>query len=186
MPTAMAAPHLSSLDDRKRAIRERLRSVTGHDGSLRGRLFGVLHDTDAEIIAAVWPLPGEPDLRLLMAALNVDRRVVALPVMVAPGAPLLFRAWRPGAAMMRGPLGTMHPEAGPEIDPDLVLVPAVAFDRARRRLGRGGGFYDRTLAARPGVRAIGFAHAAREVDEVPVGPHDRTLDAVVTEHEVIA
>jgi 5-formyltetrahydrofolate cyclo-ligase len=134
----------------------------------------------------VWPIGDEPDLRPLLFELHAAGRTVALPVVVAPGAPLAFRAWVPGAALVAGPLGTLHPEGPDTLAPDLILVPAVAFDRARNRLGRGAGFYDRTLAARaPGVAAIGFAHASREVALVPTGPHDMPLDAIVTEREVI-
>lgn len=182
----MAAPHSSSPDAAKRTLRRALRGVTGDAAGLRDRLLAHLLGLPAQTIGAVWPLPGEPDLRPLMAALDAADRRVALPVIVAPDAPLAFRAWHPGAVLEAGPFGTRHPAPGADIDPDLLLVPLVAFDRARRRLGRGGGFYDRTLAARPGVRAIGFAYAACEVACVPAVPHDVTLDAVVTDREIIA
>ena len=186
----MAAPHLvqsdTGLDDEKRALRRALRGSAGDDDALRARLLAFLLDTPSLTLGAVWPLPGEPDLRPLLEALDAGGRRIALPLVATPDAPLLFRAWCPGETLVAGLLGTLHPARGPEVDPDLLLVPTVAFDRARRRLGRGGGFYDRTLAARPGVRAIGFAHAAREVAQVPAGPHDVPLDAVVTEYEVIA
>ena len=80
--------------------------------------------------------------------------------------------------------GTLRPD-GPEIVPDLLFVPLLAFDRRGRRLGYGGGYYDRTLAALPGAIAVGCAFAAQEMDEVPAGPHDIALDAVATEREVI-
>ncbi len=182
----MAAPHFSTLDDRKSELRRRLCRTTGDDAALRARLLEYLLGAEVRMIGAVWPLPGEPDLRPLLEALDAAGRAVALPVVTRRGVPLLFRAWHPGDALAAGPLGTLHPAHGVAVDPDLLLVPLVAFDRACRRLGRGAGFYDRTLAARPGVRAIGFAHAAREVARVPTGPNDITLDAVVTEHETIA
>ncbi len=186
----MAAPHscplAPELDERKRALRQALRSRVGDDAKLRARLLNLLLDAPSRMIGAVWPLPGEPDLRPLLETLAAVGCRIALPVVAGREAPLLFRAWRPGETLVAGPFGTLHPAQGPDANPDLLLVPLVAFDRGRHRLGRGGGFYDRTLAARPGVRAIGFAHAAREVPAVPVGAHDVPLDAVVTEHEVIA
>jgi 5-formyltetrahydrofolate cyclo-ligase len=69
--------------------------------------------------------------------------------------------------------------------PEIMLVPLLAFDRQRRRLGYGGGFYDRTLAALPGATAIGCAFAAQELDEVPATDHDARLDAIATEYGII-
>ena len=87
--------------------------------------------------------------------------------------------------LRRERFGTMTSK-GPEVIPDLLLVPLLAFDRRGHRLGYGGGFYDRTIAALPGVRTIGCAYAALEVREVPAGPTDVALDAIATEDEFIA
>ena len=83
-----------------------------------------------------------------------------------------------------GRFGTFHPD-GLALTPDVVLVPLLAFDRSGARLGYGGGYYDRTLAALPGCLAIGCAFAAQEVDQVPVEPTDQRLHAVATERELI-
>jgi 5-formyltetrahydrofolate cyclo-ligase len=69
--------------------------------------------------------------------------------------------------------------------PSFVLVPLLAFDRQGRRLGYGAGYYDRTLAALPGVPALGCAFAAQELDSVPVGPQDIPLAAIATERGII-
>ena len=84
-----------------------------------------------------------------------------------------------------GPLGTSCPAGGEEVRPSWLLVPLVAVDRAGRRLGYGGGYNDRTLAALPGAVAVGCAHAVQEVPEVPVGPDDIRLARVATENEVV-
>jgi 5-formyltetrahydrofolate cyclo-ligase len=79
-------------------------------------------------------------------------------------------------------MGTRQP--GPEAEvlkPDVLLVPLLAFDRRGRRLGYGGGYYDRTLAALPGAVALGIGYAAQELDEVPAGPEDAPLAAIATE-----
>ncbi len=134
----------------------------------------------AGTIAGVWPLPGEVDLRPLLAALHARGHPIVLPQTPPRGQPLAFRFWTPGCAMVREPFGTWRPD-GALGTPDMLLVPLLAFDRAGRRLGYGGGYYDRTLAALAGTPAIGFGFACQEVACVPVEPHDRLLSGVVTE-----
>jgi len=97
---------------------------------------------------------------------------------------LIFRLWYPGMAMLCEPFGTVRP-TGEVATPDVLLVPLLAFDRAGRRLGYGGGYYDRTLPLLPGAKAIGCAYAAQELDAVPAGDYDARLDAVATERGVI-
>jgi len=90
--------------------------------------------------------------------------------------------------MVMGTFGAMIPATGDWIEPEVLIVPLLAFDRRGFRLGYGGGFYDRTieaLRAKGPVTAIGFAFAAQEVDEVPTEPTDQRLDLIVTEQGVI-
>ena len=137
------------------------------------------------IIAGYWPMGDEMDPRPLMLALASRGHAIALPVTPPRGQPLAFHAWAPGAALRPGPMGTSEPVAGEELRPDVVLVPLLAFDRAGRRLGYGGGYYDRTLAALPGAKAIGIAYAGQEMPEVPAGPQDMRLPLIATEDSVI-
>lgn len=113
---------------------------------------------------------------------------VGLPVIIGPGLPLRFRAWSPGCAMIAGEFGAEIPAEGAWIEPEILVVPLVAFTRSGARLGYGGGFYDRTLellrANRPTL-AIGFAYGAQEVPDLPLEPTDQPLDLIVTEAEVI-
>jgi len=139
-----------------------------------------------DVVAGFWPMGREIDIRSLLQALHDRGHPVGLPVTPKRGLPLAFRRWRPGDELARGPMGTRQP--GPEAEPltpGYLLVPLLAFDRAGRRLGYGGGYYDRTLAALPGATAIGVAHAAQELDEVPAGPEDARLTAIATEAGLI-
>jgi len=113
---------------------------------------------------------------------------VCVPVIQGAGLPLKFSLWEPGCALKEGPFGAMIPEVDAFIEPEILIVPLVAFDRSGGRLGYGGGFYDRTLemlrAKRPTL-AIGFAYAAQQVEALPLEPTDQPLDMVVTEAGVI-
>ncbi len=135
-------------------------------------------------IAGTWPLPGELDLRPLWAALHAAGHPVLLPETPPLGHPLIFRRWTPASAMIAERFGTLRPD-GPAATPDMIIAPFLAFDRAGHRLGYGGGYYDRTLAALADITAIGAGYAALEVDSVPAGPHDRRLATIITEHGVI-
>ncbi len=140
---------------------------------------------EGAIIAGYWPMGDEMDPRPLMLALASRGHALALPVTPPRGQPLTFRAWAPGEALRPGPAGTSEPAEGALVNPDWLLVPLLAFDRAGRRLGYGGGYYDRTLAALPGAKAIGIAYAAQEMAEVPAGPQDFRLPLIATEAGVI-
>ena len=137
------------------------------------------------VVSGYWPIAGEIDVRPLMTRLHELGFGIALPVVTGPDRPLSFRRWRPGAALVRGPFGTRHPEPGePSPPPDIVLAPLLAFDDRGIRLGWGGGYYDRTIGAllRQGsVLAVGVAFAAQRVDVVPHEPNDRRLDWIITE-----
>jgi 5-formyltetrahydrofolate cyclo-ligase len=122
---------------------------------------------------------------------ELDRLAVrlTLPVVGRRGHPLIFRPWRPGDETVPGPFGIPQPlpEAG-TAEPTVFLVPLLAFDRRGYRLGYGGGFYDRTLAAARAHRhivALGLALAIQEVAAVPTDPFDEPVDGVLTECETI-
>ncbi|MBI0534066.1 5-formyltetrahydrofolate cyclo-ligase [Roseomonas sp. KE2513] len=138
------------------------------------------------VVAGFWPMGHEIDIRPLLRALEGRGHRLCLPRTPKRGLPLDFRAFAFGDAMDKGPFGTLQPsaEAAP-LTPGFVIVPLLAFDRAGRRLGYGGGYYDRTLAALPGVPTLGVAFACQQMDEVPAGPLDAPLDAVATEAGVM-
>jgi len=138
----------------------------------------------APVVAVYAPQGGEMDPGPLARRLAAAGARIVLPVAVARDAPLIFRA-ADGAAFAPDAAGILAP--GPEaavLVPGLVVAPVLALDARGGRLGQGGGYYDRTLAAlRAGGRVfvVGLAFAGQEVDEVPTGPHDERLDAILTE-----
>ena len=132
-------------------------------------------------IAGYWPMGEEIDTRPLLQALHERGDNLLLPVTPPRGQPLAFRPWQPGQAMQPGRFGTSHPATGKPQAPDVILVPLLAFDARGHRLGYGGGYYDRTLAALPQARRIGIAYAAQEVACIPAGPTDMALHAIVTQ-----
>jgi 5-formyltetrahydrofolate cyclo-ligase len=145
-----------------------------------------------DVIAGYHPLGDEADVRPLLTRIVALGGTTVLPVVTAKDAPLAFRRWIPGDPLDPGPYGTRQPMATAEaLRPTIVLVPLLAFDGAGRRLGFGGGYYDRTLAFLRGTRAghtammvaVGIAYAGQEMADVPVESHDQALDWVVTETE---
>jgi 5-formyltetrahydrofolate cyclo-ligase len=113
---------------------------------------------------------------------------VGLPVIVGAGQPLRFRSWSPGCEMVAGEFGAAIPADGDWIDPQILVVPLVAFDRRGGRLGYGGGFYDRTLELLRSlypVLAVGFAFAAQEAENLPLERTDQPLDLIVTEQGIL-
>ena len=172
--------------ERERLIAERLavdaevrkarseRIATGLDRAM-GRVSG-------RIVSAYWPFRGEPDLRNWMIKVIERGGRIALPVVIKKGWPLEFRIWSPGDPLERGVWNILVPAHGPSVQPNLVIAPLVGFDEAGYRLGYGGGFYDRTLAAmprKPFVIGVGYAGAA--IRTIYPQAHDIPMDAIVTD-----
>ena len=151
---------------------------------------GGLHPlTGGGPVAGFFPFGSEIDVRPLMTALHDLGCALALPVIVGREKPLEFRQWTLSDPLHPGPMGILQPGPdAPILRPALVLTPLLAFDRQGWRLGYGGGYYDRTLTQLgqiPPVVAVGVAFSGQEIAEVPHQPHDRRLDFVATELELI-
>lgn len=186
---------MTDLTEEKAALRTALfaRRKAAHgdaarDAAANARLLALIGDARGRIVSGFRPIRTEIDPTSAMTALHEAGARLCVPVIEAKGAPLRFRAWAPGCAMEAGPFGAEVPAAGAWLEPDILVTPLLGWDRAGRRLGYGGGFYDRTLAAlraKGGGRAIGFAYAAQEVPAVPAGPEDERLEALATEIEAL-
>ncbi len=175
----------------RRTSRQRRREAasSGDSAVVCRRLLDSLAIPADATVSGYWPLRDELDPRPILSALATRGQRLCLPVVVESGAPLVFRGWKPDVSLEPAAFGTQVPGADcPVLEPDLLLVPLLAFDRRGFRLGYGGGFYDRTLATLRGRRpvlAVGLAFAAQEVDAVPVEAGDEPLDRIVTEREVM-
>jgi 5-formyltetrahydrofolate cyclo-ligase len=137
--------------------------------------------------AGYWPVGGEIDCRPLLAALAKAGRQVALPRVENRNGGAKFYLWRSGDALSADAFGVPSPPPSKAADPRLILTPLLAFDRAGRRLGQGGGHYDRiiSLYRAHGATAVGLAYAEQEMPLVPAGAHDALLDWVITPKEAI-
>jgi 5-formyltetrahydrofolate cyclo-ligase len=142
-----------------------------------------------QIVSGFSPLKTEINPIPLMRRLADAGAQLALPVVAGKGRPLTMRAWRFGEPLDSGVWGIREPKAdAPEVAPDILLVPLLAFDRTGRRIGYGAGYYDMTigrLRAMKPVVAVGIAFAGQEIASVPVTPRDARLDLVLTEREII-
>ena len=186
MPSELSAWRKS---ERARLLRERSGLSEEALAALRSRIDSHIERTFPDlvhgILAFCWPYKNEYDVRHLAAALRRRGATTAMPVVVAPKTPLIFREWEPGIALADGPLGIPYPVGSREVVPDHVLLPMVGWDAEGYRLGYGGAFFDRTLAAlakRP--RVIGVAYEQAYLQTIKPQPHDIPVDFVVTERGV--
>lgn len=196
IPTAFAAlEHVLSgvmLDAKKElraaALERRKMAFDKHGAEASRKLaaYGLdfLGPQPGAVVSGFAAIRDEINPAALMTWLHAEGFRLALPAMQGKGEPLLMRAWTPGDATSAAAWGIAEPLADKAaVDPDIVLVPLLAFDSRGYRLGYGGGFYDRTLAklrAIKSVVAVGVAYDEQRVDAVPVESYDQRLDWVLT------
>jgi len=145
----------------------------------------LLGKLEISTLAGYAPIHGEIDVVPLMEVLFDHRKTVALPVMRPGSRVLAFRRWEPGMALTLNRYGIAEPpESAPEVAPEVVLVPLLAFDRRGNRLGYGGGYYDATLTALSNALAAGCGYSWQQVKSLPAEPQDRLLNWIITEKSV--
>ena len=187
----------SSIDDLKKTIRRD--AVARRDAlpaaerakaaeAIAARPFPIAIKPGA-IVSGFSALKSEINPVPLMRKLADQGAQLALPVVAGKGKPLIMRAWSFGEPLDSGVWGIREPKADArEVEPDILIVPLLAFDRTGNRIGYGAGYYDLTIsklrAMKPTV-AIGIAYAAQEIAAVPVTPRDAPLDLVLTEREIV-
>jgi 5-formyltetrahydrofolate cyclo-ligase len=152
-----------------------------HTVAIVRKLDDMIASRPNEIVSVYWPIRAEPDLRSWMREMCLRGLRIALPVAVELGRPMKFREWRPDSVMARGLWKIPYPAAGAEVLPTTVLAPLVGFDSQGYRLGYGGGFFDRTLAAlhqKPLV--IGLGYPQLRIPTIFPQRHDIPMDWIVT------
>ncbi|MFG6498125.1 5-formyltetrahydrofolate cyclo-ligase [Sulfitobacter sp. 1A13191] len=172
---------------RKAAFARRKPLFEQANAAQAGYLSEVLAGYRGVPLSGFMPIRTEIDPRPAMAE-ACAHGPVGVPVIEKPNHPLSFARWTPETAMVPGTFGAMIPAEPDFFEPEIVIVPLLAFNRAGGRLGYGGGFYDRTLAMlrrRRATLAIGFAFAGQEWDDIPLEDTDAPLDLIVTEAGVI-
>jgi 5-formyltetrahydrofolate cyclo-ligase len=181
----VTTPVESEKQSLRRAAREKRKSLAREDfASAIARHAEALGLSSGTVVGAYHALPEEADPALLLERLIGLGCHIAFPRVAGKGLPLEYHRVPDGEMLAPGTFGIHEPlETWPRAHPAILMVPLLAFDSAGRRLGYGGGFYDRTLALL-NVPAVGIAYAGQEVSSIPSLPHDRTLDMVLTEQGV--
>ena len=180
------------IEEAKAALRIRARAARAsldHGERADAALAAARHFFDGiplqsgDVVAAYWRIRDELDCQPILVKLMDSNQTVVLPVVLGPEEPLDLRVWEQGTSLYESGFGTLAPsELAPKAEPDVVIMPLLAFDARGTRLGYGGGYYDRTLASmKKKPRLIGLAFAAQEIDRIPREAHDVPLDAIVTE-----
>ena len=166
------------------ALDEKIRAALS--AHIETHLAALLTPFSPRTLSFCAPVRGEFDVRPLAGLLIERGWHAAMPVAYAANAPMSFRTWTPSSAMDNDRFGIPIPADGQAIVPDIVLLPLVAFDPQGFRLGYGGGYFDRTLAALvPRPLAIGVGFELARVADVRPQAHDISLDAVVTEAGIV-
>jgi 5-formyltetrahydrofolate cyclo-ligase len=142
----------------------------------------IIGDVAGRTVSLYWPFRGEPDLRGWMNSLAARGGVAALPIVVAKGEPLIFRAYKQGDRLEKGVWNIPIPAEGEPVLPDIVISPIVGIDPQNYRLGYGGGFFDRTLATMPRKPlVIGIGYEMQRIATIYPQSHDIPMDRIVTE-----
>jgi 5-formyltetrahydrofolate cyclo-ligase len=182
---------LKDLKAEARKVAAKLRKAA-HDqlqdlapSQLASHTFPLQPSPRCKVVSAFYPYKSEIDTRPLLGKLAGEGWTTCLPIVVALGEPLIFRRWMPGQPTTPGVWDIPQPtDDSALVEPDVLLVPMMAFDAQGYRLGYGGGFYDRTLdmlRAKKTITAIGVAYAAQEVEAVAHNHHDQKMDFILTE-----
>lgn len=139
-----------------------------------------------EIIAFYYPINNELDCLPLLEKLRVKNHEICFPVTKNKNCSMIFRLWQLGEELIDGEFDIKTPNDNALIlQPDIIIIPLVAYDKKGNRLGYGKGYYDRTIAQmdkKPLL--VGYAYAMQQVEHIEHESHDVPLDYIVNEKQV--
>lgn len=179
----------AALRREKLAARAALSQPThaAYSNSIEANLAGLLLPVPPQVLAFCAPVRGEFDARPLATLLLERNWRAAMPIVETVNTPMRFRTWTPASAMGMDRHGIPIPMDGEDIQPQVLLLPLVAFDAQGFRLGYGGGYFDRTLATLvPRPWAIGVGFELGRVPDIRPQAHDMPLDMTVTEAGIVS
>ena len=186
---------MTTLTDQKAALRKRLRAARkAHAAALPQRVSALIFSRPPAPVLDLVPEgatiglyragEGEAPAASYAKFFQETGHTIALPRVTTLSQPMSFHVHTDPyeeSDLVAGPMGLRQPAAdAPEVEPQVLFMPLVGFTESGARIGQGGGFYDRWLAAHPGTIAIGMAWDVQKVDELPVEDHDMPLSAIVT------
>jgi len=176
-----------SLRNQARQRRREVHKKKGIEAAalLADNFFNNVKISDDDIVALYSPFGSELDIYPIAVKLQSSGVQMVLPCVLKEAAPLLFRRWHVGDNMVEGTFGIAEPVATTEaVKPTIMLVPLLAFDKHRHRIGYGRGYYDRTIKTITDVKTIEVGYAYMQLEQVPVEAHDVQLDMIITDDKV--
>jgi 5-formyltetrahydrofolate cyclo-ligase len=145
------------------------------------------HFKSGRTVAAYVPVGSEADPRALLQQASEAGCDTALPYVTSRASPMQFLRWTPDDDLQAGPFGLKQPKSSAQLcEPDVILVPLVAFDSRLMRLGQGAGHYDRALSLLDKAFTVGIAWSVQQAPSLPADPWDIPLNAILTEKAWIA
>lgn len=175
------------MTDDKRTLRARMRALRDEFAMTVG---GAIEPPPALLarfapgvtVSSYVPIGSEADPTAIAFAASERGCSIVLPHVTSRESPVRFFRWEPDHPLIDGPLGLRQPsDDAPEVEPDIVLTPLLAFDGAMNRLGQGAGHYDRVFERLPNAWRIGIAWSVQRVEALATDPWDMPLHGVVTE-----
>ncbi len=184
----------SSLREIKKAERKAfIDSLTFQERSnyatqISQQVLKYLKDVDGLVVAGYWPKDEEADTKITLTLLHNKNATICLPRINLKTHHLTFHQWNPGDLLELNSFNILEPSIiQPRLEPDILLVPLLAFDKNGHRLGYGKGHYDRAINAlleQKDIKTLGIAFDIQMLDKIPFEPHDRVLEAVITPERI--
>jgi 5-formyltetrahydrofolate cyclo-ligase len=174
----------------KKELRTKLKNIRGaivpadECEKIRNSFLQNVQLTASTVVATYIPFQSELNIDKLNRALGYAGYKLCLPA-IQDGGTLAFREWNIYTELAPNKFGIPEPKEGLEdITPDIIIMPMLGFNKAKYRLGYGGGYYDRTIINYPQALKVGVAYAAQEIAEDFQQPHDVALNLIITENMV--